>query len=243
MEKKLKTYLLINVSFLSLIAMPHLDDSVMAPLIEDNATPFRVEPGNGYALPHPVVTFFHLAFRGAALFFYIMCSWFSDSFITSFIIVVLLLSLDFWTVKNVTGRIMVGLRWWNYIDDNGVSHWVYESKKEPERSMMISGTESKIFWAGLFVFPFFWGLMFVAAFFSLKFKWLVLVIIALALNGSNVYGYLKCKFGKSDKSIHETLTSVTSGFLRDQVVQNVLNSAMNSPQSVPSQQNPPHNIV
>lgn len=24
---------------------------------------------------------------------------------------------------------MVGLRWWNYIDDEGKSHWVYESKK------------------------------------------------------------------------------------------------------------------
>lgn len=27
------------------------------------------------------------------------------------------------------GRIMVGLRWWNYVDDDGVSHWVYESRK------------------------------------------------------------------------------------------------------------------
>jgi hypothetical protein len=24
---------------------------------------------------------------------------------------------------------MVGLRWWNYVDDDGVSHWVYESRK------------------------------------------------------------------------------------------------------------------
>lgn len=37
--------------------------------------------------------------------------------------------MDFWTVKNVTGRLMVGLRWWNYVDDNGQSHWVFESRK------------------------------------------------------------------------------------------------------------------
>lgn len=37
--------------------------------------------------------------------------------------------MDFWTVKNVTGRLMVGLRWWNYVDDDGKSHWVYETKK------------------------------------------------------------------------------------------------------------------
>lgn len=31
-------------------------------------------------------------------------------------------------VKNITGRILVGLRWWNYIDEEGKSIWVYESR-------------------------------------------------------------------------------------------------------------------
>lgn len=78
---------------------------------------------------HPYVTFFHLFFRGAAIATYIFCGWFSDSFITSFVSVILLLSADFWTVKNITGRLMVGLRWWNHVDDDGVSHWIYESKE------------------------------------------------------------------------------------------------------------------
>ena len=39
-----------------------------------------------------------------------MCGWFSDSFIGSFVLIILLLSLDFWTVKNVSGRILAGLR-------------------------------------------------------------------------------------------------------------------------------------
>ena len=46
-------------------------------------------------------------FRVAALFVYIFGAYFSSSFIGIFVCVVLLLSLDFWTVKNVTGRIMV----------------------------------------------------------------------------------------------------------------------------------------
>lgn len=58
-----------------------------------------------------------------------MCGWFSESFIANFVAVVLLLSMDFWTVKNITGRLMVGLRWWNYVDDDGKSHWVFESRK------------------------------------------------------------------------------------------------------------------
>ena len=28
-----------------------------------------------------------------------------------------------------SGRLLVGLRWWNYVDEEGVSHWVYESRK------------------------------------------------------------------------------------------------------------------
>lgn len=72
---------------------------------------------------------FHLGFRGAAILAYMCWGWFSSSFIASFVTIVLLLSMDFWTVKNITGRLMVGLRWWNYVDDNGISHWVYESRK------------------------------------------------------------------------------------------------------------------
>ncbi len=33
-----------------------------------------------------------------------------------FIVVVLLFAFDFWTVKNVTGRLLVGLKWWSEID-------------------------------------------------------------------------------------------------------------------------------
>lgn len=31
--------------------------------------------------------------------------------------------------QNVTGRLMVGLRWWNQVDDDGRSHWKFESRK------------------------------------------------------------------------------------------------------------------
>lgn len=75
------------------------------------------------------MAFFHLVFRSTALLTYFFCGLFTNAFITPFILIVLLLSVDFWTVKNITGRLLVGLRWWNYVDDDGVSHWVYESKK------------------------------------------------------------------------------------------------------------------
>ncbi|XP_007498711.2 Golgi apparatus membrane protein TVP23 homolog A isoform X2 [Monodelphis domestica] len=78
---------------------------------------------------HPLATFFHLFFRVSAIITYLFCDWFSKSFVACFVTILLLLSFDFWSVKNVTGRLMVGLRWWNQIDEDGKSHWIFEAKK------------------------------------------------------------------------------------------------------------------
>lgn len=63
----------------------------------------------------------------SALVFYILCSWFLESFVIQFVVTVFLVALDFWTVKNVSGRILVGLRWWNEVDEQGKSVWHFES--------------------------------------------------------------------------------------------------------------------
>ena len=63
----------------------------------------------------------------SALAFYVVFSVFIDSFVIQFVFTVLLLALDFWTVKNVSGRILVGLRWWNEVDEQGQSVWHFES--------------------------------------------------------------------------------------------------------------------
>lgn len=39
--------------------------------------------------------------------------------VITFIFVIILSALDFWTVKNVTGRLLVGLRWWSDYDEKG----------------------------------------------------------------------------------------------------------------------------
>ena len=82
--------------------------------------------------------FFHVFFRAAALLVYFFCGVFTDKFIASFIAIVLLSAFDFWTVKNVTGRLLVGLRWWNKIDEDGVSQWVFESRKVCNTTSIVS---------------------------------------------------------------------------------------------------------
>ncbi|XP_014211377.1 uncharacterized Golgi apparatus membrane protein-like protein CG5021 isoform X2 [Copidosoma floridanum] len=194
------------------------------PLLMDNDTiAFGEDEAQKGNLDHPYVTMFHLAFRVSAILVYMFCGWFSDGFIASFVTVVLLLSMDFWTVKNITGRLMVGLRWWNYVDDNGVSHWVFESRKGAQQSR-VHPSEARIFWLALILSPVLWAIFFLIALFSIKPKWLLLASIATILNGANLYGYVKCKMG-GDKNI----TSATSDFFKKQVIQNMASMMTRSP--------------
>lgn len=193
----------------------------MSTIIDDDTIAFGEEDNvNQNKLTHPYVTFFHLFFRILAFAVYLFGRLFSDSFIGLFVTIVLLLSCDFWTVKNITGRLMVGLRWWNYIDDDGKSHWVFESRKN-----RVNPYEANIFWTGLISVTVLWTLCFIVSLLSFSFKWLLLVSIALVLNYANFYGYVKCKMGQSKDSsaagIGSTISSMTSDFIKKQVIQNM----------------------
>lgn len=89
-----------------------------------------------------------------ALVVYLFADWMGLEFITTFVICILLLAFDFWTVKNVTGRLMVGLRWWNSIKDDGSNEWVFES--HPEGATAVDPVDSRIFWTGLYAVPIAW---------------------------------------------------------------------------------------
>ena len=53
----------------------------------------------------------------------------NDLSVLVFIITMLLLAADFYYLKNIAGRRLVGLRWWNEVDTGtGDSHWVFESQ-------------------------------------------------------------------------------------------------------------------
>ncbi|XP_061087590.1 Golgi apparatus membrane protein TVP23 homolog B-like isoform X1 [Conger conger] len=145
-------------------------------------------------IKHPLACFFHLFFRVSAVLAYLLCEVLSSSFIGCMVTIILLLSSDFWTVKNITGRLMVGLRWWNQVDEDGKSQWMFESRKGSETNPP-SGSESRIFWLGLVVCPIIWVLFAFSTLFSFKIKWLAVVIMGVVLQGANLYGYVRCKVG------------------------------------------------
>jgi hypothetical protein len=137
---------------------------------------------------HPVALFFHLFFRIAAIVIY-MIPFVHSNYVISFVIITMFLAFDFWTVKNISGRLLVGLRWWNEINEDGTNSWLFESKD----NRVVNKTDSRIFWGALYIAPIIWILFALMSLLSLSFKWFLVDIVALSFNIANLLGYYKCE--------------------------------------------------
>jgi hypothetical protein len=80
------------------------------------------------ARPSQMVLISLYLFRSLAIAVYVLMGLFTSNYILSIVIVVVLLSMDFWNTRNVCGRTLVGLRYWNQVDEDGESAWVFESR-------------------------------------------------------------------------------------------------------------------
>jgi hypothetical protein len=128
-----------------------------------------------------------------------------------FIITIILLAVDFNYLKNIAGRRLVGLRWWNEVDpQTGDSQWVFESSDPATK--VINPTDSRFFWIALYSQPLLWVGLAIVAIFRFEFIWLTLVgmfpamdlvgemltntVIALSLTVTNTLAFSRCdKFG------------------------------------------------
>ncbi|GAA5888813.1 hypothetical protein JCM6882_002862 [Rhodosporidiobolus microsporus] len=135
---------------------------------------------------HPVALFFLFFFRCAAIATYLLCGFFSSSYVFSTVLVVVLLSLDFWTVRNVSGRVLVGLRFWNQVDDDGTSFWVFESRSPDQPA---NAVDSKMFWIAMYSFPAAWILLLFVGILKFNISFLPIVLLALVFNLTNSVGY------------------------------------------------------
>jgi len=114
-----------------------------------------------------------------------------DSYVLTFVVVTILSAMDFWTVKNVSGRLLVGLRWWNDVDEAGENHWRFESFEvglawfsgcatphgmplRPQDQRFIHPTDSSFFWAVLFLTPLVWSVITLYEVITLKIMWALL---------------------------------------------------------------------
>jgi len=152
--------------------------------------PFQQNQPQKSKYRHPVAVFFHFFFKVSAIAMYLIGSLIIKQFVIMFIVVTMLAAFDFWTVKNVSGRLMAGMRWWNEVTPDGTNKWIFESVAD--RDSVDSG-ESMTFWISLFVTPAVWILFFLSTLLPPNIPNMVVVLVGLSLTIANVVGYLKCR--------------------------------------------------
>ena len=151
---------------------------------------------------HPGVCFFHVVFKAIAMFLYFFGNFFTKNghggtsgakFVTLAVICILLLAADFWTVKNITGRLLVGLRWWNKVEGDD-TRWIFECADTlPNGSTIVRNKfDANIFWTVLYATPLLWAGFLFFGLIKFEFGWLIIVLLAMGLSCANVYGYYKC---------------------------------------------------
>ena len=152
---------------------------------------------------HPGIVFFTLFFKSLAIVVFLFFGIFGVPDSLLFIFVVILNSLDFWFVKNISGRILVGLRWWNEVKEDGSEEWKFESSQEVKSKSI----DTTVFWMSLYIAPVFWGVFLILELIGLKLMWFLVCLIGFILTFSNTFGYYKCSKDQNKK---------ISGFFKDQ---------------------------
>ncbi|RDX55920.1 Golgi apparatus membrane protein TVP23 [Lentinus brumalis] len=135
---------------------------------------------------HPAVLFCLYCFRIAAIAVYILGGLFISNYVLSSVIVVVLLAMDFWNCRNVAGRRLVGLRYWNQVDDDGESYWVFESR-DPSRPA--NPIDSKMFWIAVYTFPLLWLALLIVSILKFNLSFVPIVALALVFNVTNAIGF------------------------------------------------------
>ena len=65
------------------------------------------------------------------MYFWVIGTLIGNAFVLKTVVTIMLMAADFWTVKNMTGWPLVGLRWWNDAGEEGEGNtWRFESLEE-----------------------------------------------------------------------------------------------------------------
>jgi hypothetical protein len=138
---------------------------------------------------HPTACVFHFAFKLAAFLSYLLLNAIVGNATLTFIVIVIFAALDFWTVQNITGRLLVGLRWKNRVNEDGSEEWIFESLNEDAKLNLM---DKYMFWGVLLFTPVVWVIFLVANLLTFVLFWSLCCLVNLVLTAGNLVGYYKC---------------------------------------------------
>lgn len=148
---------------------------------------------------HPVVAIFTIVFKISAVVSFILLDLFCRNEAYVMIVIILLGAADFWVTKNISGRILVGLRWWNK-NNKGINEekWIFESKEENTKTVV----DRETFWWSLYINLGIWLVLFIWEVIRFKFIWATISLIMDSLSAVNTYGYIRCSRYQDKKIIN-----------------------------------------
>ena len=68
---------------------------------------------------HPIICLFTVLFKVLSLLSFLILEKLTEKKSVIYLATILFGSADFWVTKNLSGRLLVGLRWWNEVKENG----------------------------------------------------------------------------------------------------------------------------
>jgi len=172
---------------------------------------------------HPVALLFLYLFRVGAILVYIFCGLFTDNYVLSTVLVIVLLSMDFWNCRNVSGRTLVGLRYWNQVDDDGESYWVFESR-DPSRPA--NSIDKRMFWIALYTFPVLWTGLLIISFLKFSLLFVPITLLALIFNVTNAVGFTYADRDAKQKWVSGVAWDMGVGGLSGQIFSGIVKSSV-----------------
>jgi len=143
---------------------------------------------------HPFVCIAHLTFKIASLALYIVGGFIVSGSGANFVVfnafIIVFLAMDFYLTQKISGRLLVGLRWHNVLEPDGIhTRWIFESR---EGQMQVNTFDRIIFWSTLYMNPALWFLFLFIDLMKLNVSWLIPCAIACSLSMANLYGFYRC---------------------------------------------------
>ena len=126
-----------------------------------------------------------------------------DSFVFTFVLTLLFAAMDFWTVKNITGRLLVKLRWWHKQQplttadgqpamNNVPAAMTDDFQFEKLPNAVIHRVDSMLFWYVTAVFICIWSFLSIFSVLKFNIHWALLDMIVLFLQSFNAWAFWKC---------------------------------------------------
>lgn len=110
-------------------------------------------------------------------------------------------------MKNVSGRKLIGLRYWNRTTESGDNEWQFECRDADGMAALVP-EEKHLFWLTVYLTPVLWVLFAIFSLLKFSLGYLMLCTLGATLGAANVVG-----FTKSSSEARAELSSRGAGLL------------------------------